>query len=251
MFSFSICFASKTDSTYDVLHQIPSQQDTTTKKKAGKVKKQLPAEFPQNYREEIEAYYARQKFHQKLLRKFSNLKNYTSFSSNMLFDAALIPNLAVEFTVTPRISVSASWMYSWITLKKQDIFWRIYGGDITARYWLGNKSLRRKLTGHHIGAYAQALTYDFDLGGQAQMTDGWNYAAGIEYGHSFVISKSLNIDVFAGVGLLMGNYHDYSNKDGHYTWEISVKRSTVFPTKLGASLVWLLPFKQKSLIYDE
>lgn len=228
-----------------------SQQDTLRNKKAKKIKIELPAEFPENYHEEVEAYYARQKFHVKLLRGLVNIKNHTSFATNMLFDAVLVPNIAAEFSILPNVSISAGWMHSWWSIKKSDIFWRIYGGEITARYWFGKKSRDRKLTGHHIGIYGQALVYDIDLGGQAQMTDGWNYAYGMEYGHSFSIAKNFNIDVYAGVGLLTGNYKDYSNMDDHYVWQISVKRSVVFPTKLGASLVWILPLRQKSILYEE
>ena len=214
-------------------------------------KKQLPTEFPKNYHEEVEAYYARQKFHEKALRKLINTRNYVSFSTNMAFDAVLIPNVAAEFSITPQISLSAGWMHSWWKVQSKDFFWRVYGGDITARYWFGQKSKTRRLTGHHIGVYGQALSYDLDLGGQAQMTDGYNYAAGIEYGYSFIISKNFNIDVFAGVGLLTGKYKDYYNKDGHYVWQVSVNRSTVLPTKLGASLVWILPLKKKSILYED
>ena len=226
-------------------------KNKTTKDKTGKDKKpapqqkhgaikQLPSEFPKNYHQEVEAYYARQKFHEKALRKLINTRNYVSFSTNMAFDAVLIPNIAAEFSITPQISLSASWMHSWWTVKSQNFFWRVYGGDITARYWFGQKSKTRRLTGHHIGIYGQAISYDLDLGGQAQMTDGWNYAAGIEYGHSFIISKNFNIDVYAGVGLLTGNYKDYENKDGHYVWQATKNRKFFGPTKAEVSLVWLI-----------
>lgn len=221
------------------------RQDTT------KIKKQLPSEFPQNYHEEVDAYYDRQRLHEKALRHLVNTRNYVSFSSNMMFDAVLIPNITAEFTIFPKVSLAATWMNSWWAIKSSDIFWRIQGGDITTRYWFGKKSKNRKLTGHHIGVYGQIISYDIDLGGQAQLTDGWNYAAGIEYGHSFAIAKNLNIDIYAGVGFLTGKYKDYSNKEGHYVWQVSVNRSTIFPTKLGASLVWILPLKKKSILYEE
>ncbi len=169
----------------------------------------------------------------------------------MLYDIVLIPNVSAEFSLTPKISLSAGWMHSWWSLKTSDIYWRVYGGDIALKYWFGKKSNIRRLTGHHLGIYAQALTYDFDLGGQAQMSDGWNKAIGVEYGHSFIISKNFNIDIYAGIGLITGNYKDYYNLDDHYVWQVSVKRQTFLPTKFGASLIWVLPLKQKSILYEE
>ena len=247
----SVCFASETDRIFCVDKDTIKVKQDSLKIKGKQIKKQLPTEFPSNYHQEVEAYYARQKFYQKVLRGIINTKNYTSFSTNMLFDLVLIPNISAEFSILPKVSVSASWMHSWWSVQNRDIYWRVYGGDVAVKYWFGNSSNKRRLTGHHIGAYAQALTYDLDLGGQAQISDGWNTAFGIEYGHSFIISKNFNIDVYAGVGLLTGNYKDYINADGHYVWQISVSRSIIMPTKLGASLVWILPLKQKSILYEE
>ena len=249
LFSAHAVFASSNTVDYycGLPERIEVKQDTLKEKR---IKKQLPPEFPENYKEEVEAYYKRQKIHNKILIKLENTRNYVSFSTNMFYDIVLIPNIAVVFSINPKLSVATSWMYSWWSLKNKDIFWRIYGGDISLKYWFGKQSLQRRLTGHHFGIYGQLITYDVDLGGQAQMSDRWNYAFGFEYGHSFAIAKNLNIDLFAGVGLLNGKYKDYSNADGHYVWQVSVKRSTVFPTKFGASLVWILPLKNKSILYE-
>ena len=262
----AVCPASGTDCSFYVLPVDENSDDKEDKEKKNPlanirelfkkqqdtlIKKQLPKEFPTNYHEEVEEYYARQRFHEKVLRKLINTRNYTSFSTNILYDLVLIPNISAEFLIAPNLSLSAGWMHSWWSFKSSDTYWRVYGGDMALKYWFGKKTKTRKLTGHHFGIYAQVLTYDLDLGGQAQMTDGWNKGVGIEYGHSFAISKNFNIDVYAGIGLLTGNYKDYSNLDGHYVWQTSVKRHTVLPTKLGASLVWIMPFKQHSILYNE
>lgn len=255
----TFCFASNTEciSAYiqDLEQEERVQKDTLAKKSARQerklIKKQLPKEFPTNYHSEVEAYYQRQSLPKKILRNIINTRNYLSLSSNIAYDAVLIPNITAEFSVHPKVSVALNWMYSWWSFKNFDLFWRTYGGDLACRYWFGKKSEERRLTGHHIGVYAQALTYDLDLGGQAQITDGWNKAVGLEYGHSFIISKNFNIDVFAGVGLLTGKYKDYSNVDGHYVWQVSVNRQIIMPTKFGATLTWILPFKQKSILYEE
>ena len=212
--------------------------------------KPLPEEFPDNYIEELQAYYERQSTFKKIVRKIEHAGSNLSFSTNVAFDAILIPNLAVEFMASENWGLSASWMHSWWSKKDKDIFWRVYGGDITARRWFGKKYVNRRLSGYHVGVYAQALTYDLDLGGEAQMSDGWNYAVGLELGHSFPISKSFNIDLYAGVGFLMGNYKEYINVDDHYKWMTTVNRKSVFPTKAGASLVWILPLKKKSILYE-
>lgn len=95
------------------------------------------------------------------------------------------------------------------------------------RYWLGKKANEKPLTGHHIGIYGQAFTYDFEWGGKGYMGgepggtlwDKTNYAAGVEYGYSLPVANRLNIDFTLGVGYWGGKYYEYIPLDGHYVWQ--------------------------------
>ena len=121
-------------------------------------------------------------------------------------------------------------------------------GDLAVRYWLGKKANEKPLTGHHIGIYGQAFTYDFEWGGKGYMGgepggtlwDKTNYAAGVEYGYSLPVANRLNIDFTLGVGYWGGKYYEYIPLDGHYVWQATKKRHWFGPTKAEISLVWLL-----------
>lgn len=97
-------------------------------------------------------------------------------------------------------------------------YWRIYGGDIAVRKWFGKKANEKPLTGHHVGVYGQAFTYDFEWGGKGYMGgepggtlwDKTNYAAGVEYGYSLPVANRLNIDFTLGVGYWGGKYYEYT-----------------------------------------
>lgn len=171
-----------------------------------------------------------------------------ALKSNMLYDAALVPNMGAELYLGGRISLNANWMYAWWSNNSSNLFWRIYGGDIGIRAWLGRKAKMKPLTGHHLGAYISAFTYDFELGGRGYMGgepggdifNRANYAVGVEYGYSLPIARRLNIDFSVGVGYMWGTYHEYLPIDGCYVWQVTKNRHYWGPIKAEVSLVWLI-----------
>ncbi len=168
--------------------------------------------------------------------------------TNMLYDVLAVPNIGVEFYLGKNWSVSASWMYGWWKSNSRHRYWRVYGGDIALRKWLGRLAAEKPLTGHHLGLYGQVFTYDFEWGGKGYMGgkpgstlwDSPNYAVGLEYGYSLPVARRLNIDFTLGVGYWGGKYYTYTPLDGHYAWEATRNRHWFGPTKAEISLVWLL-----------
>ena len=146
---------------------------------------------------------------------------YMSLKTNMLGDILLIPNLGVEFYLGGRYSIAANWMYAWWKSDREKWYWRNYGGDIVLHKWFGRKAKEKPLSGHHIGPYAQIITYDFLVNGKGYMAgkpggdifDRANYAVGIEYGYSLRIARRLNVDFSLGVGYMWGKYYEYAPID--------------------------------------
>lgn len=134
---------------------------------------------------------------------------YAGVKTNMLYDALLVPNGGLEIYLGKNWSIDAYWMYAWWKSDRVHNYWRIYGGDVELRKWLGSAAKRKPLTGHHIGAYAQIVTYDFELGGRGYLADRWSYAAGVSYGYSLPVAKRLNIDFSIGLGYMGGEYKEY------------------------------------------
>lgn len=171
-----------------------------------------------------------------------------ALKTNMLYDVLAVPNIGVEFYLGKNWSISGNWMYGWWNSDSKHRYWRIYGGEIAVRKWLGKKASEKPLTGHHLGVYGQLFTYDFEWNGTGYMGGEpgkslWNspnYAAGVEYGYSLPIGRRLNIDFTVGVGYWGGTYYTYTPLDGHYVWEATKKRHWFGPTKAEISLVWLL-----------
>jgi len=173
---------------------------------------------------------------------------YVVLKTNLLFDALLIPNIGTELYVGKDFSVGLDWNYAWWSCRERNRYWRIYGGDIYFRWWFGDKARNKPMTGHHLGLYIQAFTYDFEFGGKGQMGGApgsnmfsrMNFGAGAEYGFSLPVSRRINFDFTIGVGFFGGKYYEYKPVDGHYVWLSTRNRRWFGPTKAEVSLVWLL-----------
>ena len=171
-----------------------------------------------------------------------------ALKTNLLYYAALIPNLGAEFYVGRGWSVGGSWMYAWWNSDRKHNYWRIYGGELDIRKYFGRRAGEKPLTGHHLGLYGQMLTYDFELGGKGYMGgrpggtlwDKMHWGVGLEYGYSLPVGRRLNLDFGIGVGYLGGEYWEYTPQDDHYLWLRTKKRHWFGPTKAEVSLVWLI-----------
>lgn len=164
---------------------------------------------------------------------------YMGIKSNLLYDAALVPNVGVEFYITQGWTLGANWMYAWWNSDRRHRYWRTYGGELTLRKYFGRRAAEKPLAGHHLGLYGQMLTYDFETGGRGYQSK-LSYGGGIEYGYSLPIGRRLNLDFSVGIGYLGGEYKVYDPEDGHYVWKETRQRHWFGPTKAEISLVWLL-----------
>ena len=180
---------------------------------------------------------------------------YMALKTNMLYDAAGIPNIGAEFYLGKNISILADWGYAWWGGPRKHIYWRYYGGDVALRWWFGKAAKEKPLQGHHIGAWGQILTYDFSFGKSGLMggAPGGNIFAkdanglpsmqkviGLEYGYSLPVAHRLNIDFTLGVGYYWGVIHKYETINDLYLRTKTSKFGLVGPTKMEVSLVWQL-----------
>lgn len=171
-----------------------------------------------------------------------------ALKTNLLYDVILVPNIGLEFYLGKGWSVGGNWMYAWWDNDRRHRYWRVYGGEVDIRKYLGRSVACKPLTGHHIGFYGQVLTYDFEMGGHGyiggrpggSLWEKANYGVGIEYGYSLPVGKRLNLDFSLGLGYLGGTYYEYLPVGEHYVWKETRQRHWFGPTKGEISLVWFL-----------
>lgn len=156
--------------------------------------------------------------------------------SNMLYDAALVPNVGVEFHMAKRWSLGADAMYAGWKNDGSHRYWCVSGAEVNLRHYFGPEK-NGHLSGHHLGVYGQIGSYDFEFGGKGQKSDRY-YGAGIEYGYSLSVAKNINIDFSLGVGYFGGKYEKYEPRDDHYVWQETHRRTWLGPTSLEIAFMW-------------
>lgn len=172
--------------------------------------------------------------------KDSSYSPFMAIKTNLLSDVIAIPHLGIEFNLGRNWSLGFNWMFAWWHNDQTHFYWRFYGGDMFVRKYFGKQTKSKAMTGHHIGAYGQISSYDFELGHEGYLSEPWSYGGGLEYGYSAPLAKRLNLDFTIGIGYYHTIYKEYIPIDDHYVWQATKLKQFVGPTKAEISLVWLI-----------
>ena len=163
-----------------------------------------------------------------------------ALGTNMLADAALIPNIAVEAALGDRWSVAASWSGAWWGSRSK--VWRLYGGEVEGSYWFGgrNEGVQRPFTGHHAGLFCGAVTYDFKTGRYGYQSPGVTWVAGMSYGYGLSIGKRLRLDLSVSIGYMTGRRDKYEDECGRWVYADRRRIRYFGPLKVEVGLVWII-----------
>lgn len=166
--------------------------------------------------------------------------------TNLLFDAALMPNIEVEVPIGKRWSLNGEYMFPWWLINDDRYCLQILMGGLEVRYRPGKRSGRDVLTGHFIGLYAGGGKYDLQWDKNGYQGE-FFIAAGVSYGYAHSIARNLRLEYNIGIGMLRTDYRHYHSRDNHRTllWQENGEYTWLGPTKLKISLVWLITGKNK------
>lgn len=162
-----------------------------------------------------------------------------ALKNNLLYDLALAPNIEIEVPVGRRWSVNAEYKCPWWSMSSKEICYQLLSGGIESRFWLGDRRLRNRLTGHFVGVYAEGGIYDFQFKGDGYQGKYYG-AAGLSYGYSTQVSQHLALEFSLGIGYLTTEYQKYTPYEESLVWMSSGKYNFIGPTKAKISLVWLI-----------
>lgn len=171
---------------------------------------------------------------------------FIALKTNLLFDLAFMPNVELEVPIGERWSVNGELMFPWWLFDGDKYCLQILSGGVEGRYWLGNRSNRRVLTGYFFGLYAGGGKYDLQWDKNGYQGE-FFIAAGVSYGYSMRIVRNLNLEFSLGIGLLRTGYEHYHARDSYQTllWQNNGRYTWIGPTKAKISLVWMLNRKMK------
>ncbi len=167
-----------------------------------------------------------------------------ALKTNLLFDLMATPNVELEVPFAKdRFSLMGEyWFPWWRTRDNANCYQFLYGG-LEGRWWFQDRAGREALTGHFVGLYGGAGLYDFEHDSRGYQ--GELFSAGVSYGYSFRLNRSLRIETSLGLGYMQTAYSHYIGmEDGRYlVWINDGIYRYLGPTKLKVSLVWVLQGK--------
>ncbi|MEF9986812.1 MAG: DUF3575 domain-containing protein [Bacteroidales bacterium] len=163
-----------------------------------------------------------------------------AIKTNLLYDAAITPNLELEIPIGKRWSINAEYQLAWWNKKDNSFCWHINAAGIETRYWFGNREKHKSLSGWFAGISVNGGTYDFQL----KKDNGYQgnfIIPGISGGYTTSIARNLNLEFSLGVGYMMSNYHHYNVISSELVDNGETKHyRNIFPTKAKVSLVWII-----------
>lgn len=175
--------------------------------------------------------------------KISDLAPKFALKTNLLYLAALCPNIEGELYVGNRWSINLEYQYAWWSNKTKHRYYRLAAISPEVRYWFASKS---RFKGHFAGIYVGAGLYEFMAKPASGIQGEFFIAGGVTYGWAFPVAKWMNMELSIGVGYMMSEYRKYYHDVDCYVYN-DTQRFTYFgPTKVKVSLMFPLHIKKKS-----
>lgn len=163
--------------------------------------------------------------------------------TNALYDLTLSPNVGVEIQTDLGLAFQLDYVGAWWNSREKNRYFSNYAFQSEIRYYLDSWRMPMPYRGHHIGFYGQMATYDFEFGGKGYMSRNLDksFGLGLSYGCSLALGRRWNLDLTVGYGWFHTTYDVYHpDGKGGFQYDETHVRNFFVPTKLEASLVWLL-----------
>lgn len=174
-------------------------------------------------------------------------------SSNLLYDAVLAPNFAVEIPISKdrKWSVYGEYTFPWWLPKSNEWCYEMLKWDLGVRYHFGTFDREEPFdifSGHFLGLNLSAGYYDFEplhngYQGEFQMI-------GLEYGYSWKLSDHWRLDTAIGGGWMATHYRYYEADatDTHLIYQHSGRLGWFGPTKAEVGLKYIFTHKQRRAV---
>lgn len=170
-----------------------------------------------------------------------------AIKTNLIGDALLNPNLAVEVGVAPKWTVELSGQWNAWTIGN-DHRWKHWVVQPEARYWFCER-----FSGHFVAIHALGGQYNVGNIGIKKLTflgtdfsklcdrryQGWGVGAGVAYGYSWPVAKHWNVEAEIGVGWVYTRSDVYPCAECGDKIQSGKVHNYVGPTKLAVNIEYL------------
>ena len=177
---------------------------------------------------------------------FETEKPLFAVSTNILYDLAITPNVALEFPIGQHWSILADYTFPWWVTRDNTRAWEVLKLDLGTRYYFSKRNPNDPmdiLTGHFVGLDLGGGYYDIE-----PKHTGWQgefQTAGLEYGYAWKIGHNWRMQAFVAGGWMGTHYRYYEGdeEDDKLVYKYNGRFNLVGPTKLGLSIQYIFTHK--------
>lgn len=156
-----------------------------------------------------------------------------ALKSNLLYDAALMPSLELEYKFSDRWSAALEGNVAWWKNDPKHKYYQILTIIPEVKYHFNPD---RQWAGHYIGLFAGGGKYDLENGGKGYRGEGG--MLGVSYNYVFNVSKHLSFEAGIGVGALYTRYKEYIPVNGYYLYQTTKHTWYGGPLRLKFAIEW-------------
>lgn len=153
--------------------------------------------------------------------------------TNMLYDAALMPSLEIEYRFNKHFSAAVEGNIAWWHNDGSHKYYQLATVFPEVRWWFSPQNNRK---GHYLGLFGGGGWYDLEGGNTGYKGDGG--LIGLGYGFMFPIGKYLAFEAGVGFGFMHTEYEKYIPVDNCYVYQCTRTKNYFGPVRLRFSLVW-------------
>lgn len=168
--------------------------------------------------------------------------HHFALKSNMLFDAALMPNLELEWLISPAWSVALEGDVAWWKFSDNKIY-RLAVVSPEVRYHIRPSEPWR---GMYVGLLGGIGKYQLER----PRHDGYRgegVMGGVSFGYMWPVGRHIFLEAAVGVGYLHTRYKVYRSQDGHKIYLRTKTLNYFGPLKLEFSIAWRFDLMNKTV----
>lgn len=172
-----------------------------------------------------------------------------ALKTNLLYDAMTALNIEVEVPIGQRWSIAGEYIFPWWLSNRKQRCLQSLSGYLEGRYWFGDRTNRRQLTGWFAGVYAGGGYYDVEWGDKGYQGE-FIIPIALSGGYAHQIGRNLSMEYSLGIGYMRTAYREYAPKiclDGaqRLIRQCSGTFNWIGPTRVKVSLVWMINGKKR------
>lgn len=156
-----------------------------------------------------------------------------ALKTNLLYDAALMPSLELEYRFNNRWSVALEGNVAWWKNDRKHKYYQIATIIPEVRYHLTRDC---GWHGHYLGLFTGGGKYDLENGKKGYYGEGG--MLGVSYNYVFNVGRKISFEAGIGVGAMYTRYKEYVPVNGYYLYQQTKHLWYGGPLRLKFALVW-------------